>query len=361
MTGAAAQKKSATPWRRDPGELEASLGAWARSLRGADARVTDVRLPQSGMSNDTVMFRVGADSLVARLAPAPGSYPTFPAYDLEFQRRVMDLVRARTAVRVPEVVHVEPSRAWLGVPFMVARAVEGVVPSDNPPYLMDRGGWFLRGTPDDWKRLEIATIDVIRRLHRIAGHGEATAFLRCAAPGSTALARQLAAHRQYYDWARDSHAIPILERAFEVLTATMPPTDRSVLNWGDARPGNIIYRDFEPVAVLDWEMAGLGPPEVDVGWLTFFQRFFADVAEQRGLPPVPAMFGQAETAATYQRLSGDVLDDLAWYEALAGLRFGIILARMSQRSIAFGLREPPADPNDLIMFAPLLERLLGVL
>jgi hypothetical protein len=54
-----------------------------------------------------------------------------------------------------------------------------------------------------------------------------------------------------------------------------------------------------------------------------------------------------------------VLDDLAWYEALAGLRFGIILARMSQRSIAFGLQEPPADPDDLIMFAPLLERLLG--
>jgi aminoglycoside phosphotransferase (APT) family kinase protein len=347
------------PWRREPGELEAGLAAWARSVRGADARVGDVRVPSSGMSNDTVLFRVDGEPLVARLAPAPGSCPTFPTYDLGRQRRVMDLVRTRTAVPVPEVIHLESSDAWLGVPFMVVRAVEGVVPSDNPPYLMDRGGWFLRGTPDEWKRLEIATIDVIRQLHRIAGHGEATAFLRFDAPGSTALARQLAAHRQYYDWAREGRTIPVLERAFEVLAATLPPTDRSVLNWGDARPGNIIYRDFQPVAVLDWEMAGLGPPEVDVGWLTFFQRFFAWAAEQRGLPPVPAMFGRAETAATYERLSGDVLDDLAWYEALAGLRFGIILVRMSQRSIAFGLREPAADPNDLIMFAPLLERLLG--
>ena len=43
------------------------------------------------------------------------------------------------------------------------------------------------------------------------------------------------------------------------------------------------------------------------------------------------MFDRDETAANYERLSGDRLDDLAWYEALSGLRFGIILARMSLR------------------------------
>ena len=45
-------------------------------------------------------------------------------------------------------------------------------------------------------------------------------------------------------------------------------------------------------------------------------------------------------------------------EALAGFRFGIILARMSRRSIAYGMHKPPADADDLIMFAPLLEQLL---
>ena len=71
------------------------------------------------------------------------------------------------------------------------------------------------------------------------------------------------------------------------------------------------------------------------------------------------MFDRAETAATYERLGGETLDDLAWYEALAGLRFGIILARMSLRSIAYGMQSPPADPNDLMMFAPLLDELLA--
>lgn len=353
------EQVSTTPWRRDPARLAAGLAAWARSVRGERATVTDVRAPVSGMANDTVLFRLNGDALVARLAPAPDSpYPTFPTFDLAFQRRVIELVRACTSVPVPEVVHLETSEAWLDASFMVVRAVQGEVPSDNPPYLLDTNGWFLRGTPDDWKRLETSTIAVFAQLHQIIADGEETAFLHVDAPGDTALARLLASHREYYEWARDGHTVPILEQAFEVLTATLPASDRSVLLWGDGRPGNIIYRDFEPVAVLDWEMAGAGPPEVDVAWTTFFHRFFAHMAEQWGLPPVPAMFGRAETAATYERLGGETLDDLAWYEALAGLRFGIILARMSLRSIAHGMQSRPADPDDLMLFAPLLERLI---
>jgi aminoglycoside phosphotransferase (APT) family kinase protein len=355
-----AQQVNTTPWRRDPASLAAGLSAWARSVGGRNAEVADIRAPDSGMANDTVLFRLNGDDLVARLAPAPDSpYPTFPRFDLAFQRRAIELVRARTSVPVPEVVHLESSDAWLGVPFLVLRAVEGVVPSDNPPYLMDPNGWFLHGSAADRARLERSTIAVFTDLHRVTDNCDDTAFLRVDAPGDTALARLLASHREYYEWARAGHSVPILEQAFETLTATLPANDRSVLLWGDGRPGNIIYRDFEPVAVLDWEMAGVGPPEVDVAWTTFFQRFFAHVARQWDLPAVPAMFDRAETAAAYEAQGGEPLDDLAWYEALAGLRFGIILARMSLRSIAYAMQEQPADPNDLIMFAPLLEELLA--
>jgi aminoglycoside phosphotransferase (APT) family kinase protein len=347
------------PWRRDPREVEVGLGRWARAFLGRQGKLSDLRIPDSGMSSDTVLFRLDGEGLVARLAPAPGSYPTFPTYDLGLQAQVIGLVHERTAVPVPEVIHVEESSEWLGVPFMVVRAVEGVVADDNPPYLIDPNGWFLRGSPEDWKRLETSTVNVLVQLHEIVDDGEATAFLRLDAPGDTALAAQLASHREYYEWVRDGRTIPILEQAFEVLAATIPANDRSVLNWGDARPGNIIYQDFEPVGVLDWEMAGVGPPEVDVAWLTFFQRFYGSFADQYGLPPVPAVFGRAEVVGTYERLSGTALDDLAWYEALAGLHLGIVLARMSSRAISFGAQEPPDHPNGLIMFAPLLERLLA--
>jgi aminoglycoside phosphotransferase (APT) family kinase protein len=352
--------QSAKPWQRDRREVENGLAAWARSFRDAGATVTEVRAPESGMANDTVLFRLDGDLLVARLAPAVGSpYPTFPTFDLEFQQRVIALVRERTTVPVPEVVHLERSLEWLGTPFLIFRGVEGSVPSDIPPYLVDPGGWFLQGTPGDWRRLERSTIEVLVRVHRITDDDDVTDFIRPDAPGATPLARQLASQRRYYDWAREDHVVPVIERAFDVLAATMPAHGGAVLNWGDSRPGNIIYRNFEPAAVLDWEMATIGPPEVDVGWLIFFQRFFAGMAERYELGPVPAMFDRADTATAYRHSSGTALEDLAWYEAFAGLRFGIILARMTLRSHACGIQELPTDPDDLILFAPLLERLLA--
>jgi len=63
---------SATPWRRDPGRLEAGIGAWARAIRGEVAALTEIRLPDNGMANDTVLFRLGDEALVTRLATGTG-------------------------------------------------------------------------------------------------------------------------------------------------------------------------------------------------------------------------------------------------------------------------------------------------
>ena len=275
------------------------------------------------------------------------------------QKRVIELVRARTDVPAPEVVHLELSDKWLGVQFMVLRAIDGFVPSDNPPYLLDPTGWFLQGTPEQMARFEATTIAVLAKLHRITDDGS-IGFLRPDTPGDTALEQQLNYQRQYYEWAHEGRTIPILERAFEVLGATIPTNNRNVLNWGDSRPGNIIYRDFSPAGVLDWEMASVGPAEVDVAWATFFHKFFATSAKQYGLT-VPDMFGRVETTTRYQRLSGNNLDDLAWYEALAGLRLGIILVRMSMRAASYGAEVLSDNPDDLIRFAPLLDELLSEL
>src|SRR5438132_9640451 len=98
-----------TPWRRDLLELGTALGAWVAEVIGADATVSDVASPGNGMSSETVLFSVHRsaagggvgeriDRYAARLAPLPELYPVFPKYDLELQRRCMDLVRAHTDV-----------------------------------------------------------------------------------------------------------------------------------------------------------------------------------------------------------------------------------------------------------------------
>ena len=65
----------------------------------------------------------------------------------------------------------------------------------------------------------------------------------------------------YYEWViGDGPRIPILERSLAWLADNLPADEGPpVLSWGDARIGNVIYRDFAPVGVLDWEMAGVAP------------------------------------------------------------------------------------------------------
>ena len=52
--------------------------------------------------------------------------------------------------------------------------------------------------------------------------------------------------------------------------------------WGDSRVGNVLYQDFRPVAVLDWEMATLGPREMDVAWIIFAHMVFQELAGLAG-------------------------------------------------------------------------------
>jgi aminoglycoside phosphotransferase (APT) family kinase protein len=348
---------STTPWRRDPAQLAEGLAAWARERKGPAATVTEVRAPASGMANETILFRLDEEPLVARLAPLPGSpFPTFPTFDLDFQRRCMEVVQRHTKVPVPGVVHLEDNDGWLGAPFLVLRCIDGVVPSDNPPYVFD--GWLLEGDDEQRQRFEVASIALLVELHTITPATEDLTFLEPAYPGATLLQRLLGFQRGYYEWACEGEPVPLLEEAFRVLQDTLPENDRAALSWGDSRIGNVLYRDFEPVAVLDWEMATLAPPEVDLGWMTMMHAFFQELAEGYGFPGMPDLLRRERTVTTYEGMAGYTLEDLAWYEALAALRFAIISIRTSLRSVAFGLQEPPAHPDDVIMFQPLFRRLL---
>lgn len=76
------------------------------------------------------------------------------------------------------------------------------------------------------------------------------------------------------------HALAWLEDNFPDDVAATPP----VLAWGDARIGNVLYRDFRPVAVLDWEMAAVGPRELDVAWMIFAHMVFQELAGLAGFP-----------------------------------------------------------------------------
>jgi aminoglycoside phosphotransferase (APT) family kinase protein len=349
-----------TPWRRDLTEVGPLLEKWARAKVDPGATVSAASAPGNGMSSETALFEMTVDGrserYAARLAPMPDVYPVFPEYDIELQRECMDLVRAHTNVPAPEVCWTELDPQWLGTPFLVMRRIDGEAPADVPPYVF--GGWVMDATPEQRATLQRSTLEVLAELHRITPANADLSFLARPQHGRSALDQQLGHERWYYEWAREGVTYPLIERTFAWLDAHRGAEGPTVLNWGDARIGNVLYRDFRPVAVLDWEMATAGPAEVDVAWMIFLHTFFADLAERFEMPGIDGFMRRDEVVANYEELSGHAIRDLEWFEVFAALRFAIVSVRTSTRGIAYGQMEQPADPDDLIMFRTLLEQML---
>jgi len=356
-----------TPWRRDPSETAPALQRWAEHTMGAGVQVSDVGEPGNGMSSETALFTVThpdgrVERLVARLAPKPDVFPVFQTYDLALQKQCMDLVRERTAAPAPVCRWLESDPAWLGTPFLVMNRVDGEAATDVPPYVF--GGWVMDATPQQRDAMMRASVAVLAEIHRIDPSNTDLSFVKdprgeSPATAPSAMQSQLDAQRSYYEWARDGVSYPLIERTFAWLDANRPDEPPTVLNWGDSRIGNILYQDFTPVAVLDWEMATAGPREVDLAWMVFLHRFFQDLATKFEMPGIDDFMQPEAVSRIYAELTGYTPQDLHWYEVFGALRFAIVSVRTSTRGIAYGQMEAPADPDDLVMFRTLLDGMIS--
>ena len=354
---------------RDLDEVREGLEAWLKDRlpTAANPSIACLDAPAgNGMSSDTFLFEaIWSDAgvervrhLVARVAPEPSAVTLFPVYDLPRQFEVMRKVSELSRVPVPEVLWCEPGKGAIGAPFFVMERVEGLVPPDVMPY--DFGGnWLGDSSPDQQARLQHSSVEILARVHSIPQPEKSFEILQLDRPEPSPLGRHVADQRDLYGWAFGGRRSPLIEACFAWLEDHWPDQEGApVLCWGDARIGNIIYRDFEPVAVLDWEMAALGPRELDVGWFVFLHRFFEDIAATFELPGMPGFLRRGDVARTYTTLTGCELRDLDFYTMYAAVRHGIIMARTKLRQVHFGEEEMPADPDDLIMHRAALEAMI---
>ncbi|MEO6124500.1 MAG: phosphotransferase family protein [Ilumatobacteraceae bacterium] len=320
------------------------------------AVITDFTVPSTnGMSSETILFDAEWDSddggrvsdrFVLRLPPDPASEPVFPIYDMPRQFRAMRLVADRTAIAVPPTVWLEEDPAALGAPFFVMGRIDGSVPPDVMPYTFG-GNWFFESSPTDQLALQRSSVAVLAAIHTIPASDPDAAFLVIDAPGDTALQRHVNDQRAFYEWvAADGVRSPLIESAFSWLDEHWPHDEgETVVSWGDARIGNMMYRDYEPVAVLDWEMAGHGPREIDLAWMIFIHRFFQDLTEMLEMPGLPDFMRTADVCEQYEQLTGVTPKNIRWYLLYAALRHAIVMFRITRRQILFGEKEMPDNPD----------------
>jgi aminoglycoside phosphotransferase (APT) family kinase protein len=356
---------------RDTSKLPQVMSRWLAPMLpgGAAPEVTvESGVDANGMSSETIILtarwtqdgKPAEQRFVTRVAPTAQDVPVFPSYRLDHQFDVIRLVAELTDVPVPRVRWLEPTGDVLGAPFFLMDFVEGVVPPDVMPYTFG-GNWFFDASPESQRLLQDSTIEVLAKLHAIPDPTSTFGFL---SDGSeTALERHFAWVRSWYDFAvPDIGRSPLLERTFDWLQANWPAevaATEPVLLWGDARVGNVLYSDFRPVAVLDWEMTALGPRELDVAWLIFAHMVFQELAGLAGLPGLPDVLREDDVRATYRRLTGVELGDLHWFYAYSGVMWACVFMRTGARRVHFGEVEKPDDVESLFYHGALLKRLIG--
>lgn len=349
-----------TTHERDVATLAGPIAVWLETVlpaAGGPVTISDLHAPTgAGMSSVTLLFSANSRPLVARMPPDDTSFPVFPSYDIVQQFEVMALVAEHSAVPVPSIAGVETTGDVVGAPFGVMEAVAGRTPTDNPPYVF--GGWLYDATPEERRELQDGTVAAIAGLHQIP---EAPTVFSTLATDGDPLRAHVDAQRAYYEWTRshDGLHIPVIEQAFDWLEAHWP-TDPGpgVLSWGDSRPGNIIYDEFTPVAVLDREMAAIAPREVDLAWMVFLHRFFQDIAAVFEMPGIPDFCRPEEVVATYESLTGHKVRDFDWYVVYAALRHAVVMSQVKRRMIHFGEEQRPDDPDDYVMHSSALKQLL---
>lgn len=131
---------------------------------------------------------------------------------------------------------------------------------------------------------------------------------------------QVAQFREILDALGQPH--PAFELAFRWLEANRPPRRATTVVHGDFRNGNLIVGPDGLSAVLDWELAHLGDPMEDLGWLCVKAWRFGSPHPVGGFGPYGDLFDAYAEAAG---LTGGVDPEVVrWWEVLGTVKWGIM-------------------------------------
>lgn len=357
---------------RDTSQLPTVLADWLTPHLGTRPLVTvDSGVDANGLSSETIILTLawtldaGAaveQKFVMRVAPTPEDLPMMPRYRLDEQFELMRQVAASTDIPVPAVRWLEPTGTVIGTPFFLMDYVDGVVPPDVLPYTFG-GNWFADASADDRRRLQDSTVEVLAALHSIPDPSRNFGFLTADRPDASPLRRRVDELKTWYAYATTGLGpVALLDRALAWLEDNWPAESdsaASVLCWGDARIGNVMYDDFQPVAVLDWEIATLGPRELDLSWFIYAHTVWQEVAHLGGLPGLPDVLREEDVLAAYRDATGVQIGDLRWFYVLSAVLWGIFMVQGARRRIHFGEMERPADIESFVYHANSLKQLIG--
>jgi aminoglycoside phosphotransferase (APT) family kinase protein len=296
----------------DSRELHTRLTAFARAHSGDPrAAVRDLRaMPGHAGFSWGFTFVTGEAELplVLRLPP-PGVRYVGNA-DIVRQGRVVSAL-AGTGEPVAPVRWMGDDERWFGRPYLIV----DLLPGRN--LLLTGGGERPDLDAPLLERMAANTARALAALHRL----DWPTVLPDLGP-PLALADEVAKGDYLFERTADPDLVRDAPRLKDRLLARMPARPHAGIVHGDYQWSNLLYRDDGGVvAVIDWELAGIGATEIDLGWLLVFSDLESWVGPARWTLPLPA---PERIAAMYEEACERRTADLPWYRAFAGYKFGLI-------------------------------------
>jgi aminoglycoside phosphotransferase (APT) family kinase protein len=307
--------------RLDPARLAAWMGAALPALAGP----LEVRQFRHGHSNLTYAVRAGERELVLRRAPR-GTLAR-SAHDM---RREFTILSALEGLypRAPRPVAYCDDPAVAGAPFYLMERVQGVI------LRKDGAGSGQDAPPELWRRLSAALADGLAELHALevgsgplAGLGKPAGYVE----------RQVKGWTERYLRARTDE-VPEVEAAAAWLERHRPPESGAALVHNDYKYDNLVLdpEDWTRVrAVLDWEMATVGDPLLDLGTTLGYWVDPGDPEElQRlafGPTARPGNLRRAELAERYAARSGRELEGALFPYAFGLFKIAVIVQQIYRR------------------------------
>ncbi len=216
----------------------------------------------------------------------------------------------------------EADPSWVGAPFMVMPRIPGRLMTTHPSYVV--AGWPASASADDQRRVAERFLATLGSLHAL----DPSAVPPPRAAGDT-LSDEVARWRSYLEWAAGERAAPgYLLDALAWVESRIPVSPPPSVLWGDVQFANCVFHDDGDVAaLLDFELTGVGPAELDLGW--FLALHDMTVATAGGVD-LAGFGGRAGMLAVHDAAADRPTEDLHWYEVFALVRSGAIMVRIAR-------------------------------
>jgi aminoglycoside phosphotransferase (APT) family kinase protein len=324
---------------RDLGAATDRLTRWAVAHCGPGAVVTQVA-PMPGHAGISFGFDVSTDAsterLVIRVAP-PGVRRAGPA-DVLHQVPVLRCAKLH-GVPVPDVRWWGDDERWFGSPYFAVERLRGT--SVNAWEAVT----IAPATARDLFDQAVAALAAIHRIdwkRRLPGWSAARTLeeeIQAWAP--------ILAKGQNAAWTARATQL------YDLLLQHRPAEPQPAIVHGDFYSNNWVCAGNRLLGIVDWEIASIGPPLLDLGWLMMMydQQSWAPARQAvMDWSPEPARI-----ADTYARVTAREPADLGWYRALAAWRLASITA-LNVRLHRSGKRTDPLWDEMAESFEPMVDR-----